>query len=130
MKNWLRNLMSGRAGCDELSFTLLMLYLGLCIFGIFVNAVPIKLLALAVILWSFFRILSRNIPARQAENRAYLNFLRRLSADSSARKAQRRDKEHRYYHCKNCGAVMRVPRGIGKIEITCPKCGKKITKKV
>ena len=35
MKKWLQNIMAGRYGSDELSFTLLLIYLGICIFGIF-----------------------------------------------------------------------------------------------
>ena len=122
MKKWLQNWMAGRYGSDELSFTALVLYLGICIISIFTDLEVLQILGLAIILWSFFRILSRNIPARRAENEAYLNLLRSLGA-------KRRDKAHRYYRCKQCGAVMRVPRGLGKIEITCPKCGRTVTKK-
>ena len=129
MKKWLQNLMVGRYGSDELSFTLLMLYLGVCMFAIFAGIRILQLLALGTILYAFYRILSRNIPARQAENAAYLRFLSRIGANSRARKARRQDKAHRYYRCKHCGAVLRVPRGIGKVEITCPKCGEKLTKK-
>lgn len=129
MKKWLQNLMVGRYGSDELSFTLLMLYLGVCMFAIFADIRILQLLALGIILYAFYRILSRNIPARQAENAAYLRFLARIGANSRARKARRQDKAHRYYRCKHCGAVLRVPRGIGKVEITCPKCGEKLTKK-
>ena len=129
MKKWLQNLMVGRYGSDELSFTLLMLYLGVCMFAIFADIRILQLLALGIILYAFYRILSRNIPARQAENAAYLRFLSRIGANSRARKARRQDKAHRYYRCKHCGAVLRVPRGIGKVEITCPKCGEKLTKK-
>lgn len=129
MKKWLQNLMVGRYGSDELSFTLLMLYLGVCMFAIFADIRILQLLALGIILYAFYRILSRNIPARQAENAAYLRFLARIGANSRARKACRQDKAHRYYRCKHCGAVLRVPRGIGKVEITCPKCGEKLTKK-
>ena len=129
MKKWLQNLMAGRNGSDALSFTLFMIYLGICMFAIFSGIQLLQIFALAIILYAFFRILSRNIPARQAENEAYLRFLSRLSADSRARKARRQDKAHRYYRCKHCGAVLRVPRGIGKIEITCPKCGEKLTRK-
>ncbi|HIX32159.1 MAG TPA: hypothetical protein H9682_08500 [Firmicutes bacterium] len=130
MKRWLQNLMSGRYGSDELSFVLLMLYLGVCIFAMFTHLRIFQLLGLAIILWAFFRILSRNIPARRAENAAFLGFLSRTGANRRARRARRQDKEHRYYRCKQCGAIMRVPRGVGKIEITCPKCGAKLTKKV
>ena len=129
MKKWLQNLMVGRYGSDELSFTLLMLYLGVCMFAIFADIRILQLLALGIILYAFYRILSRNIPARQAGNAAYLRFLARIGANSRARKARRQDKAHRYYRCKHCGAVLRVPRGIGKVEITCPKCGEKLTKK-
>ena len=130
MKKWLNNLMAGRYGSDELSFTLLMIYLGICILGIFVDAAFLQLIGLFIILFSLFRILSRNVEARRAENEAFMNFLRRTGKESEARKARRQDKDHRYFRCKNCGTVMRVPKGIGKIEITCPKCGEKITKKV
>ena len=129
MKKWLQNIMAGRYGSDELSFTLLLIYLGICIFGIFCDLPLVQLLGLAIILWAFFRILSRNIPARQAENAAYLGFLRKCSAAHHARRSRRQDRMHRYYRCRGCGAIMRVPRGAGKIEITCPKCGRKITKK-
>ena len=36
------------------------------------------------------------------------------------------DKEHKYFTCPNCKTVCRVPRGKGKIVITCPKCGGEI----
>ena len=129
MKKWLQNWMAGRYGSDELSFTALVLYLGICIISIFTDLEVLQILGLAIILWSFFRILSRNIPARRAENEAYLNLLRSLGAKRQAYQARRRDKAHRYYRCKQCGAVMRVPRGLGKIEITCPMCGRTVTKK-
>lgn len=130
MKKWLQNFMIGRRGADELSFTMLMLYLGICIFAAFSGLDFLQILGTFIILLAFLRILSRDIDARKAENDAYMRFLGRMGANSQARKSQRQDKEHRYYRCKNCGTVMRVPRGVGKIEITCPKCGKKITKKV
>lgn len=130
MKKWLNNLMAGRYGGDELSFSLLMLYLGLCIFGIFVDAQIVQLIGLFIILFSFFRMFSRNVEARRAENEAYLTFLRRSGREKAARKARRQDKTHRYIRCKNCRTMMRVPKGVGKIEITCPKCGQRITKKV
>ena len=129
MKKWLQNIMAGRYGSDELSFTLLLIYLGICIFGIFCDLPLVQLLGLAIILWAFFRILSRNIPARQAENAAYLGFLSKCSAAHHARRSRRQDRMHRYYRCRGCGAIMRVPSGAGKSEITCPKCGRKITKK-
>ena len=118
MKKWLQNIMAGRYGSDELGFTLLLIYLGICIFGIFCDLPLVQLLGLAIILWAFFRILSRNIPARQAENAAYRRFLSKCSAARQARRSRRQDREHRYYRCRGCGAIMRVPRGAGKIAST------------
>ena len=39
-------------------------------------------------------------------------------------KARRADKTHKYVRCA-CGTYCRVPRGVGKVELTCPKCGAK-----
>ena len=130
MKRWFHNFMAGRYGGDELSFTAFFIYLGLCMFSIFVDSDLLRILSALLILWAFYRMLSRNIEARSAENRAYMHFLNQMGLKSRARKARRQDKEHRYYRCKKCGTVMRVPKGVGRIEITCPKCGEKITKKV
>lgn len=130
MGSWLRRLMAGRYGGDELSLAALIGYLILCMFGILTDSVLVKLAALGLILWAFYRIFSRNLPARQAENQAFLRWLRRLADGWRAKRAQRQDKAHRYYRCRDCGAVLRVPRGVGRIEITCPKCGKKMKKKV
>ncbi len=54
MKKWLQNIVVGRYGSDELSFTLLLIYLGICIFGIFCDLPLVQLLGLAIILWAFF----------------------------------------------------------------------------
>ena len=128
MKKWLQNIVAGRYGSDELSFTLLLIYLGICIFGIFCDLPLVQLLGLAIILWAFFRILSRNIPARQAENAAYLGFLSKCSAAHHARAAAARPHAPllplpglRRHHART--------QGRRQIEITCPKCGRKITKR-
>jgi ribosomal protein L37AE/L43A len=31
-------------------------------------------------------------------------------------------KTHKYYRCTHCRQLIRVPRGKGKICISCPKC--------
>lgn len=31
-------------------------------------------------------------------------------------------KTHRFFKCPECGVTVRVPKGKGKIKITCPKC--------
>ena len=73
-----------------------------------------------------YRMFSRNLPKRQAENQRFLNWWRPIGNRLSGVKQRRLDKDHKYFTCKNCKTICRVPAGKGKIEITCPKCGQKI----
>ena len=70
------------------------------------------------LIWSLFRMYSRNIEARRRENAAFQRVLTQL-----------KDRDHRYYHCPKCRQTVRVPRGRGKINIRCPKCGEQFIKK-
>jgi hypothetical protein len=119
--------MMGRNGQDQLNLFLTVVCLVLLVlsafirggFGSFLNG-----LALALLILSWFRMLSRNLPRRRAENEKFLRWWGpRRDAITGAR-SRRADKAHKYVRC-SCGAYCRVPRGVGKIELTCPKCGKK-----
>ncbi len=104
--------------------------------GSFISAVPVALY--------IFRAMSRNIERRRRENEVFLKVFRWIGArvrsirtwfenlrtKRQARKARTADKTHRYLKCPDCSAQLRVPKGRGKIEITCPKCGKHFIKKV
>lgn len=70
---------------------------------------------LGVVLW---RMLSRNVYKRARENRRYLSLLERA-----------KDREHRYFTCPKCKQEVRVPKGKGKIAITCPQCREKFIQK-
>ena len=72
----------------------------------------------AMLIWSLFRCFSRNHYKRYQENRKFL-----LCLDRS------KDKQNRYFVCPRCHQTVRVPRGKGKIAITCPKCREKFIKK-
>ena len=123
LMNFLRKLMYGRYGSDHLSFFLLFLYVVL----IFVSALPymewISWLALAVLLWDLFRMFSRRIDRRRAENARFLALFGPFIRWFKMRRTIHRDKEHRYFKCPNCGQQLRVPRGKGKITVTCRGCG-------
>ena len=114
--------MAGRYGTDKLNMALLSLGLGICILGMLIRN-PLLDLALTVLsyglmIWAIFRCLSRNTYKRYQENRKYLRLLERL-----------KDKDHRYFDCPRCRQPVRVPKGKGKIAITCPKCKEKFIKK-
>ena len=117
-----RHFMLGRYGTDKLNMAILGAGLAACVLGMFVR-LPLVDLILTVLsygfmIWAIFRMLSRNTYKRYQENRKYLRFLERI-----------KDREHRYYDCPRCRQPVRVPRGKGKIAITCPKCKEKFIKK-
>mgnify|MGYP004733035925 CR=1 FL=1 len=120
----LRRFMAGRYGSDQLGRWLLGLAVVLILLGMIGNCTGstvlagLSLLAYVPLIWSIFRMYSRNIEARRRENAALQRFLTRL-----------RDRDHRYYHCPKCRQTVRVPRGRGRINIRCPKCGEQFIKK-
>ena len=81
------------------------------------------LLAMALIVHMYFRILSRDVSKRYEENQKYVNFRYNAVVKWDKKKkriAQRRN--YRFYKCRMCRQEVRVPKGHGKIQITCPKC--------
>ena len=80
-------------------------------------------LALAVLLWDLFRMFSRRIDRRRAENARFLALAGPAIRWLRMRRTIHRDKEHRYFKCPNCGQYLRVPRGKGKITVNCRNCG-------
>ena len=127
----------GRNGTDQLNGALLVLYAVLVLLRsflvlLFPYAAVSALFSLLILLLAatvIFRIFSRNLPRRQAENQRFLRWWGPRAAALSASALRRRDRDHRYFRCKSCGTLCRVPRGVGKIEITCPRCGRTMSAK-
>ena len=117
-----RNFMVGRYGTDKLNMVILCAGLAVCFVSAFFHNPKVNLLLTAVsyglMFWALFRSFSRNTYKRYQENRKFLQFFDRL-----------KDRDHRYYDCPKCRQVVRVPRGKGKIAITCPKCRERRIKK-
>ena len=122
MRGWLQRFFHGRYGTDQLNqflsiVALVFLILGLFLFGIFYY------IGLAILVYAWFRMLSRNISKRSAENQWFLNRtagVRDWFSHLKIRFAQR--KVYRYFKCPHCKQAIRIPRGRGRISITCPKC--------
>ena len=93
---------------------------------IFAVRVILETLSVLIAAAVLFRTFSRNLSKRRAENARFLNWCRPIRDRLSGARQRRLDKAHKYFTCKNCKAICRVPAGKGKIEITCPKCGGKI----
>ncbi len=120
--------MYGRYGYDALNKFLTVAALVCMILSPFIRLFyPIAMILLIALI---FRTYSRNISARQKELDAYLKIKYRCSQRIHRTKNKYLNrKTHKYYNCPKCRAALRVPKGKGKIEITCPMCGHKFIKK-
>ena len=118
----LRNFMAGRYGTDRLNMVILSVGLVASLLSVLIKFAPVNLvlflLSYGMMFWAIFRSLSRNTYKRYQENRRFLQLTGRM-----------KDREHRYFDCPKCRQMVRVPRGKGKISITCPRCREKFVKK-
>lgn len=118
--------MEGRYGTDKLNIALLIAALVLAVLPTVISLfvwlpllnVILSLLSYALTGFAIFRCFSCNTYKRYEENRRYLRFVERL-----------KDRDHRYFDCPRCRQPVRVPKGKGKIAITCPKCKEKFIRK-
>ena len=130
--------MYGRNGMDQLNLVLMWVVLFWGYIGVFLAQILFNILRLGVpaliceaLLWPLmllilFRMFSKNLPKRRAENQKFWNWWCGVKSRNAGAKARHADKDHKYFTCKTCGTVCRVPVGKGKIIITCPKCGAQI----
>ena len=135
LRDAMARFMYGRNGVDQLNIAMLWTSIGADLLATILmrqqNSIAYVGLVLyygSVILWVLvlFRMFSRNLYKRQAENQKWLQARSRRRSAASAAKARRADKDHKYFTCRQCRAICRVPVGKGKVIITCPKCGAEI----
>ena len=125
LKYWLFRFFSGRYGTDTLNKALTWIYVGgvilYTIVTVFVPPSPwvgflYFIISTLMMVWIFFRMLSRNIVARRRENEKFCGFFK-------LRKNKFRDrKTHVYRKCPQCKAVLRLPKSKGKHFVVCPRC--------
>ena len=135
--NAMARFMYGRNGMDQLNRALLTAYLVLFALQMLTAGILrsvmltriVDLLLWVVMILVMFRMFSRNLPKRREENQKWVSWWYQVRSRNSGARARHADKEHKYFTCKSCGAICRVPVGKGKIIITCPKCGGKIEAK-
>lgn len=127
IKWYIQRFMIGRNGRDELLIA--VLYSSFILYGIasiFEKLIPVtffKMIGWMGVVYSFYRFCSKDVHRRREENRKFLQELEFLKLRISVRKT------HKIYRCKGCGRKIRVPRGKGKIEISCPLCGNKFIRR-
>lgn len=129
MKEKLYRFMQGRYGNDQFNrFLMLVLFVLLVIsmFGPRLLYIPCLLL----LGYTYFRIFSKDIYKRRAENAVYLRYEYRVKQFwATWRRDMQQRKTHHIYRCPSCKQKIRIPRGKGKIEIRCPKCNRTFVKR-
>lgn len=128
--NKIRYSFYGCYGYDELSKLLAALSVICIILSVFTLHQFFYYTAVILYFWMFYRCLSKNKYKRRQENNKFLSILSKIKKPFRLMKRKFSDRKvYRYYKCKKCKTVMRVPEGKGKIEISCPECGTKTIKK-
>ncbi len=118
--------MYGRYGNDKFGNFLVIVYFALWLVNLFVNSLIVYGLSATVLIYWIFRIMSRNIHARQKENQVFLRVYTPIGAWFKLQIDRIKEiKTHRYRKCKYCRAVLRLPKKKGKHTVRCPKCGER-----
>jgi hypothetical protein len=122
MRNAIQRFMYGRYGNDQFGFFLLGLSVVLSLLASLFDLGLLNLLAEVAIIYALFRMFSRNTYKRREENAKFLRKVNPFLKWFRLQQTMRKDKAHRYFKCPNCSQYLRVPRGKGKITVTCRSC--------
>lgn len=133
IRETLNRFMYGRYGSDHLSRFLIIVFLVCAVLDIFVDNVYFSVLLTSweflLIICIYFRMFSRNVSKRYAENQKYLAFENKVRrVFGKAKYIQQQRKEFHIYTCPQCKQKIRIPKGKGKISVRCPKCGAEFVK--
>ena len=123
--------MQGRYGADQMGQMLSAVSMVFLIISLFSRNQAWFLLAVIGIVYNYFRMFSKNISKRYAENQKYLGYTQKIRSRFTREKnMMEQRKTHHIYTCPGCGQKIRIPRGKGqKVEIECPKCHEKFIKR-
>lgn len=123
MKNKLQRFMEGRYGPDALTKFIVYVALGWMVIGLLFHQQLFYNIAMFLLVIGYFRMFSKNISTRYKENAKFCNLRNRIFYFFKARKT------HHIYKCPTCKQKIRIPKGKGTIEITCPNCNMKFRKR-
>lgn len=125
----LRQFMLGRYGTDDLGrFTWYFVLIGYLL-NIFLGSSVLRLVVLVAAILGIYRVMSRNHQKRYQENIKFLNLKNKITHRFRQEKSNMKQrKTHHIYRCPSCGQKIRIPKGKGRICITCPKCKTEFTK--
>ena len=123
MRSFLHRFMIGRYGPDHLGIAMIILAFVLSVINVIFWHITILFISYLVFGLTLFRMLSRNIPRRRAENDKFIRYWWPVRTKIKNIIQKIKDKrKYVYYRCPTCKTKLRVPKGKGKLRITCPKC--------
>lgn len=120
----LMQFMSGRYGVDSLFYVIFGVAAVLSIINCFIRSLILQIIVYAIVVFAFFRMMSRNIEARRRENQWFNKTKIMFVNKRNIRRQRKADYSHIYKKCPRCHAVLRLPRRKGKHTTACPKCNK------
>lgn len=141
IKQSLRSFMNGRNGADNLSMALLWSGLLFYLLGSIVGSIQgspiwavlgmvLSTIGFAGYVFCIFRMFSRNLEKRRAENRRYVTTMERKKTECRQAKVRFKNrKKYKYFKCPGCNAWLRLPRGAGVVTVTCSRCHTSFTQK-
>ena len=115
----MQQFLQGRNGADQLSQASVIAGLVFYFIYIFTRKGVFNWISTIALVYAMFRVLSKNLSARADENRMFMRYVQLVKTSWELRKT------HKVFMCKRCGKIIRVPKGKGKIEVTCPSCREK-----
>ena len=122
--------MIGRYGTDGLNQFLSILALVLILLALLTKNSFLTFLGIIPLVMCYYRSLSRNISKRTEENYQFYTLKDRITNKFNGLKDQWANRKiYHYYRCPRCRQKLRVPRGRGRIQISCPRCGTQFIKK-
>ncbi len=134
LREMLAKFMYGRYGTDRLNMFLLIVLIVCAGLNLFVRngyfSIVMSSWETLLIVLIYYRMFSRNIQKRYAENQKYLSLENKVKRFFGRTKyIQEQRKDFHIYTCPQCRQKIRIPKGKGKISVHCPKCGAEFVKK-
>ena len=130
IKMALMRFMQGRNGVDNLGYHALWGGLILLIVNMFLGSLLLSLIGNVMYFYALFRMLSRNVQKRQAENSRYVHFMNNWQKEVKQFFLRLKGrKTYKYFRCPSCRNRLRMKRGSGLKHITCPVCKNQFDKK-
>lgn len=122
-KERVASFMKGRYGIDRLYYFLLAICSILIVINLFANSLIIYVIESGLLVYTFYRVMSRNVYKRQQENAKFVKLLEKPKKAINLHKCKKRDrKTHVYKKCPSCKNNLRLPRENGKHTVVCPCC--------